>query len=251
MVTAYQAAGYDFCALSDHNTFNYVDFFPLVTDPEIPGILFIVGVEANCNDVGSGHVHYVCVGGITEQIVSIVSQTVIVSVDWAHIAHPMAVDWGGITQAEIEALTGVYALVIREETGYELWDALLTNKTQIYGISEDDSHAVAEVGTRGWIVVYADALAWANILASLQAGKFYASDGPVISAITEDGSKLTITTTTNCNFTFYGRDSTVYGYKANSTSVAYAYDGKEGYIRCYIVEVGTNKRAWTNAIMFS
>jgi predicted metal-dependent phosphoesterase TrpH len=58
MVTAYKNAGCDFCALTDHDTYDSgAHWLPLVTDPGVAGILFILGCEETASDVSSGHQH--------------------------------------------------------------------------------------------------------------------------------------------------------------------------------------------------
>ena len=65
-----------------------------------------------------------------------------------------------------------------------IWDALLTGGKRIYGIAVDDAHHFqgefspdrANPG-RGWVSVLAPRLDAAEIMASLEAGRFYASTG--------------------------------------------------------------------------
>lgn len=245
MVTAYKNAGFNFATITDHDWY----IAEPTADPGVAGILFVPGMEETAQSGFAAGDHHIVALNPSGVVASTAAQAIIdANPQWAHLAHPLHVDFGGATKAEIEALTGLRAIGIGEVGIDTLWDGLLTDGFDLWGIADDDAHAVGEVAGRGWVVAYSDGLTVDAILTALRAGRFYSSAGPVLT-ITETGRKLKIETTTNCNFTFYGPNTAQLATVISNTKVAeYAYRGDEGYVRCYITEVGTGKRAWTNPV---
>ncbi len=81
----------------------------------------------------------------------------------------------------------------------EVWDMLLTEGKEIYGIAVDDAHHFqGEFGPdranpgRGWISVRADALDPAALMDGLEAGHFYASTGVGLAGIEVEPQRITI-----------------------------------------------------------
>ncbi|MGV3588680.1 MAG: histidinol-phosphatase [Adhaeribacter sp.] len=85
----------------------------------------------------------------------------------------------------------------------ELWDRLLTHylkqgKPLLYGLATDDSHNYLEqkVGLsnpgRGWIMVRAEELTPAALIAAMEAGNFYASTGVELKDVTYKKGKLEV-----------------------------------------------------------
>jgi len=62
-------------------------------------------------------------------------------------------------------------------------------QTLMYGLATDDSHNYHQFGStysnagRGWVMVYADALTPASLIAALESGDFYASTGVTLESI--------------------------------------------------------------------
>ena len=82
--------------------------------------------------------------------------------------HPLVNDAGGGGVAGLE----------------EVWDAILTNGTLLYGIAVDDAHIFKQPGNpavsgpgRGWVAVRAARLEARALLEALDRGDFYASTG--------------------------------------------------------------------------
>ena len=66
----------------------------------------------------------------------------------------------------------------------EVWDAILSNGTLLYGIAVDDAHTFKQPGNpdvagpgRGWVAVRAPRLEARALLDALERGDFYASNG--------------------------------------------------------------------------
>jgi predicted metal-dependent phosphoesterase TrpH len=73
----------------------------------------------------------------------------------------------------------------------QMWDEInlayvRRNQPLMLGLSTDDSHSYHQFGTayanagRGWVMVYADALDAATLIAAMERGDFYASSGVVL-----------------------------------------------------------------------
>jgi hypothetical protein len=78
----------------------------------------------------------------------------------------------------------------------EIWDKLLASGRRFYGVAADDAHDFGpesrQPGT-SWVMVKAERLALAEILAALKAGRFYSTTGPVLDDIRGDNGSLCIT----------------------------------------------------------
>lgn len=247
MVEAYKALGYDFVALTDHDTYDRITYFDLVECPGVEGILCIRGVEETCQDIHASSPHVVALD-VTAQSRTGWAQGVLDFQPWAHIAHPLDETFGDVTAELVNSLTGLYAITCQEHTSYGLlWDQVLATGRVMYGIGEDDAHAVVEAGSRAWIWLWADELTTDAILDSLRKGHFYASQGPVLS-ISFTGKHLSIAAESNCNFWFYGKNGQQW-YVNNAQVAICPLFGDEGYVRCYVTDVTTGKHAWTNPIM--
>lgn len=75
-----------------------------------------------------------------------------------------------------------------------LWDALLRQGHQVYGVATDDAHALPgganpNIPGRAWIMVYARRELF-DIRDALEHGRFYATTGPELSAFRESASGL-------------------------------------------------------------
>jgi len=151
--------------------------------------------------------------------------------------HPLVNNLGGGGQPSME----------------EVWDALLTSGKLLFGIAVDDAHhfkrpydAWAARPGQGWVVVRAEKLSSAALLAALERGDFYASTGVEISDYSVSAEAMTVTIrergATKFTTQFIGR-----GGKVLQTSITpvstYAIRGDEGYVRAKVVD-SNGKSAW-------
>ena len=79
-----------------------------------------------------------------------------------------------------------------------LWDQALAQGVTLWGVASDDAHDYAPPGTKtkypaggGWVVVKAQRTPQA-ILAALEGGRFYSSNGVVLSRAERDGDALVV-----------------------------------------------------------
>jgi len=85
----------------------------------------------------------------------------------------------------------------------KMWDVVNTirlrnDRPLMFGIGTDDAHHFQEqaIGKanagRGWVMVDADSLNAESIISAMEEGKFYASSGVVLSAVSFDRNEVTI-----------------------------------------------------------
>jgi hypothetical protein len=79
-----------------------------------------------------------------------------------------------------------------------IWDALLQSGRQVWGVASDDAHHFQTWGEnfsnpgRGWLQVEADAARMSDVLESLRNGRFYASSGLELAAYQCSGSEVSL-----------------------------------------------------------
>ena len=73
-----------------------------------------------------------------------------------------------------------------------VYDDLLCSGQRIYAIATDDNHAVRDT-CGGWTMIKADKLEYRTISKAMEAGHFYASQGPLIHELWLEDNKVHIT----------------------------------------------------------
>jgi hypothetical protein len=138
----------------------------------------------------------------------------------------------------------------------ELWDVLLSAGQRVYGIAVDDAHVFKKMGQefsnpgRGWICVKSPALNSNSLIASIEAGMFYASSGVQLTDIkvSNEEYKVEITARRYEKFTTYfiGDGGKVLA-KSFDPNPAYRFTGNEKYVRAR-VESSFGLSAWTQPV---
>jgi len=243
LMTAYKNAGYDFCAITDHDVYT--------ADPGVSGILFIPGVEESLSE---GHIVALNVNqDSTKTILQEVINDVISNGGVCGLAHP---DWFDPTSwpdayfshGEIETLFGfeliaVYNGHVNQDSSGKL-DVALSLGKRCWAYAEDDTHNVdTEVG-KGWIVVNANELTLSAILEQIRKGKFYASTGAEITSVTVSENIITVSTPHSSSITWYKMDGIKIKTTTGVTSDTYEVTGDEGYVRAEITRDSDGKKAW-------
>ena len=130
----------------------------------------------------------------------------------------------------------------------DLWDAVLSTGTKMWGVAVDDSHTSIDgryPPGGGFIYVDADSLDITSIMAAMNEGRFYASSGATINNFLYDRSKYSVETSVMSNIRFIGAESVILK-EVNSTFAEYEYAGNEQYVRARIEsESGV---AWTQPV---
>lgn len=156
--------------------------------------------------------------------------------------HPMVNNLGGGGVAGLE----------------EAWDQILSSGKLLYGLATDDAHhfkrpedpTAARPG-QGWIVVRADTLTPAAILAAIERGEFYASTGVELRdyRVTPSEVTLDIRTTAFSKYRvrFTGKDGKLLG-EVTANPATYRITGSEGYVRATVLE-SNGAKAWTQPVL--
>ena len=140
----------------------------------------------------------------------------------------------------------------------EVWDAILTAGTLLYGIAVDDAHTFQQPGNpdvagpgRGWVAVRAARLEARAILAALERGDFYASTGVELADYRATATQVTVavkaTPFSKYRIQFIGRNGRVLR-ESTEPAATYEIRGDEGYVRARVLE-SNGRIAWCQPIM--
>lgn len=241
LVTAYKNAGYDFITITDHDV--------VTADPGVAGITWI---GSACEEVTDRHV----IGyDIATQSPYTNAQ---MSIDYhrangklTSLAHP---SWAFAYILDKPEITTMYDFNFTEayngfidQYGDAQWDLALSDGKKVFATAVDDCHNIAGAFNLGWVVVHTDTNSKAEILESLRAGNFYASNGNDIT-ISVSGNVITASSTNSSNFTFYGRGGQILKTESAVTSSQYTITGNEMYVRVRSQRVSNSKYAWAQPI---
>ena len=139
----------------------------------------------------------------------------------------------------------------------EAWDAVLSSGTTMYGIAVDDAHTFKQPGNpavagpgRGWVMVRAERLDAAAILAALEQGQFYASTGVEITDIVTTSRSMTVAVKKDAwskyRIQFIGKGGRVL-HEALDSPAEYTFRGDEGYVRAKVIE-SNGRVAWVQPV---
>jgi hypothetical protein len=197
VVADYEARGYDFLAISDHDAF--VDPAQFRDDT---GLVLLPAVEVTADGPHLQHL------GASEAITPASDrQRVLEDIDdrggVAILNHPRWLsEYAHWPVAEMQALDGyagieIYNGLIERHPGGALatepWDRLLSAGHRVWGYAADDAHSPRDI-ENAWTVVQATERTPAAILDALAAGRCYASTGVRIRDITADDGTITVAT---------------------------------------------------------
>ena len=207
VVRAYRAEGYDFLALTDH-------FLPAYGYPVSDTTAFrddtfttLLGAELHAPALGNGqNWHLVAVGlpaGFAptadgETGAELAARAADAGA-FVGIAHPA---WYGVQPHDVASIPAAHAIEIfntghaadadRGE-GWYLADLTTMEGRRILAYAADDAHFNGRPDHfGGWVMVRADALTPAALLASLRAGRYYSSQGPTIAHVGVDDGAITV-----------------------------------------------------------
>jgi hypothetical protein len=140
----------------------------------------------------------------------------------------------------------------------EVWDAVLSSGTLLYGLAVDDAHVFKDPGNarvagpgRGWIVVRAERLDPRSLMDALEQGRFYASTGVELTDVQTDAEAMHVTVKTT-SYSRYRIQFIGNGGRLLSESVepaaTYRFRGDEGYVRARVLE-SNGDIAWVQPVM--
>ncbi len=139
----------------------------------------------------------------------------------------------------------------------EVWDAILSSGTLMYGIAVDDAHTFKQPGNpavagpgRGWVMVRAERLEARAILQALEDGRFYASTGVELSDYVATERAMTVTvkqdTWAKYRIQFIGKGGRVLR-EAIESPAEYVFRGDETYVRAKVIE-SNGRVAWVQPV---
>ncbi len=271
----YRDQGYQFLVLSDHNVLTNIEALSAAfAMPE--RFLLVPGEEVtDAFETKPLHVNGLNVARlVTPRHGTSVLDTLQRNVDAireargvAHVNHPnfgwaiSAADLGVLERYRLlEIFNGhpfVNNLGGREAPGVEeVWDRLLRAGRRVYGIAVDDAHyfkrpwdARAPKPGQGWVVVRAPRLDAASLLASLEAGDFYASTGVELEDYSADaaGISLRVRADGDTRYRLSLIDATGEVQTLDGPVARFTLTGRTGYARV-VVRDSNGALAWTQPI---
>lgn len=142
----------------------------------------------------------------------------------------------------------------------EMWDILLSHGKQLYGIAVDDAHVFKRPWDRtaarpgqGWVMVRAENLSAAAILAALERGDFYASTGVELADYQASQQSITITVkevkSSRYRIRFIGSEGRLLQEVASGMAT-YRVRGDETYVRAKVIE-SNGSFAWTQPVFLN
>jgi hypothetical protein len=227
----YQAHGYDFLAITDHDH---------ITGPaDVPsprGLLIIPGEEVSGN-----HLVTLNVSCLIDKRLPIQSKIDLALAQGGYCiaAHP---NWQNDhwSLPLLQSTTGYVAMEIfnthvteLEGSAYALdkWDRLLTDGRCVWGSASDDVHDLATGGAgEGWIVVRAAELTVPAILHAVARGEFYASTGVELQEWSVADNTVRVAARDAREIVFVGAGGRALK-TVNGTSAVYTAQGHERYVR--------------------
>jgi hypothetical protein len=272
LVGWYKRNGYQFLAITDHNTFTD----PALFDTNPNDNFLLIGAEEITN-AKTVHVNAIGIGRvIPAQKGDSATALLQASIDAVReqggvplINHPNFL-WA-FTAAEMKPLkrTGLLEIAsahpIVNHAGdgkvpstEQMWDELLTSGMRIWAAAVDDSHyfrgefSATQANPGGaWVSVRATALTRDAIVAALDAGEFYASTGPEIRDIRREAQTLVVELPPpaqgrRSRVVFIGDGGRVLGTSYDNPA-RYTFNGSEKYVRAR-VEDSNGLRAWTQPV---
>ena len=275
----YKRNGYQFLAITDHNTFTD----PALFDTNPNDNFLLIGAEEVTNPL-TVHVNAIGVKRVIpaqkgETVTEILQASISAirgeggiplinhpNFRWAFTAKDM-LPLRGVGLLEIAS---GHPLVNTDGDGAtpsheQMWDQLLSAGMRIFGVAVDDVHNFREEFSieradpgRGWVVVRASALTREAILAGLNSGDFYASTGVMLKDIQTTSESLTVEIQPDAVATgspkrfrtvFVGKDGGVLAV-SNQNPASYKFKGIETYVRARIEDSG-GRRAWTQPVFLA
>jgi hypothetical protein len=277
VVRWYREHGYQFLVLTDHNVLTSVDALNAmhgaseqflvvkgeeVTDPLDKKPLHINGLDVNARVAPQG-------GGSVSAVLQRNVDAIRDAGGVPHINHP---NYGwAITRAELEQVRNNRLFEIFNGHPHvnnlgggglpgmeDVWDAILSNGTLLYGIAVDDAHVFKDPGNpdvagpgRGWVMVRAARLDPRALLDALERGEFYASTGVELADYQANAHRISVavnpTAFSKYRIQFIGKRGRLLLESTESTAT-YTIRGDEGYVRARVLE-SNGRIAWCQPVI--
>lgn len=262
----YREAGYDFLALTDHFLAKYG--FPIVdTRPfHMRGFTTLLGAELHAPATSLGETWHILAVGLPGDFAPLLpgetgaalAARAVAAGAFVAIPHP---GWYALTAEDAATLPGAHAVEVYNHTsqlrtergdGVYLADQLLAGGRRIGLIAVDDAHFACMDAFGGWVMVKAEANEPEALLAALKAGRYYATQGPLIHDIAWGAEEVEITCTAAASVMVLGRGSRAAQSVAPGQTrvrLPYAAHRAGGFARIVIADAA-GRRAWSNPVGF-
>jgi hypothetical protein len=140
----------------------------------------------------------------------------------------------------------------------EVWDAILSSGTLLYGVAVDDAHVFKQPGNpnvagpgRGWVMVRAPRLDPRALVEALDRGDFYATTGVELASYAVSRQEMTVvvkaTAFAKYRVQFIGAGGRILK-ESTETSATYRFTGAEGYVRAKVIE-SNGQIAWCQPVV--
>ena len=260
----YREAGYDFLCLSDHFLPRYG--FPIVdTTPfRTNSFTTILGAEVHAPANSHGEVWHILAAGLPADFAPTSAGETGVELAararaagaFVGIAHPQ---WSGLTiddgrsLADIAHGVEIYnhgcGLESSRADGTYLLDQLLDEGHRLTAYAADDAHFRFDDAFGGWMMVKAEANEPEELLAAMKAGRFYASQGPLIHEFAVSGGEAHVECSPVANVALVGRGSRVaHRIGRQRTRTVLATEKFAGDWFRLVVTDAAGKSAWSNPV---
>ncbi len=257
-VAAYEARGYDFLALTDHE--HLAEPSGLAANR----MIVIPGIETSCSNPTGGPGYHLVGLDLPDWFrlprakhIQTVVDAINDACGLAVIAHPY---WTGQNvkdleivrdYAAIEVFNATCEVTIGKGTSSVHWDDLLAQGRRAFGLAVDDTHAVTRDAFQGWVLAKCAERSKGAVMEALARGRFYATCGPTIEAVRIDGSRVSVVTSPVACIRFIAdsaRGRLIRGDDGSPvTSGDYSIAGCEVYVRIECTDQ-LGRSAWSNPI---
>ncbi len=262
----YREAGYDFLALTDHFMAKYG--FPIVdTRPyRTAGFTTILGAELHAPATSLGETWHILAVGLPldfsplqpDETGPALAARAVAGGAFVAIPHPA---WYALTAEDAATLPEAHAVEVYNHTsqlrtergdGVYLADQLLARGRRIGLIAVDDAHFACMDAFGGWLMVKAEANEPEALLAALKAGRYYATQGPLIHDIAWHAEEVEVTCSAAASVMVLGRGSrAAQSVAAGQTRVRLPHAAlKAGGFARVVVADAAGRRAWSNPVFF-
>ena len=198
----YRSHGYDFLSLTDHDKYG--------PGGMRDGLLLLPGIELAYNDNEGRRAYHVVgigadagIGEYPDKAFGNNPQNIIDHIrrhdGYAILAHP---SWSLLSHEDALALEGYEAVEVMNTVSdpgtrgdsSNFCDVLMSRGRPLPLIASDDAHFYNGDECKSFVMVNSPALDQASILGAMRAGRFFASQGPLIRSIFVEDRKITVNT---------------------------------------------------------
>lgn len=262
---AYREAGYDFLALTDHFRAKYG--YPLAdTRPwREAGFTTLLGAELHAPATSMGELWHILAVGLPLDFAPnaegetgpLLAARALAAGAYVAVPHPA---WYALTPEDAESLGAVHAVEVYNHTsavrtdrgdGTALVDQLLNRGRRPHLLAVDDAHFACDDAFGGWVMVNAPANEPDALLAALKAGRFYASQGPVIEHIAWGAEQVEVACSAAISVMVLGRGAAAAVARGEGLRTARLPLAKlraaGGHARVVVLDAA-GRRAWSNPI---